>query len=540
MHLKHALPNPFRPLSRIFKVAALAALILLPFASSAQRNITLGRDASFRIQRVVNKPSGNFHSNVRPYLYREVAEYCNIDSLQNGALPEKWEDPFRYAVTKPSTIEISAWPTVLFQPGYERSYANSGALFRGGIGGGLSVGIGNKFYARADHLNVNGSYPQYLLDLADARNIIPGQGYARGTSLGKQNAFTSGYISYAASRHFDFQLGHGKNFWGDGYRSLLLSDVANNYSYFKGTGTVWKLKYTVLYMRLKDINIPGASTFGEFENKYSTAHYVSYNATSWLNISLFETVIWQARDTLNNRGYDVAYLNPIIFFRPVEYSRGSPDNSIVGASVRISPHKKVQLYGQIVLDEFLLAEIRAGNGWWANKQGIQLGAKYFDAFGLDGLHFQGEINRVRPFTYSHSPNSQNWAHFNQPLAHPLGANFTEAIGFARYEKPDWSIEAKILLADYGIDSVATQSVGQDVYRSYLNSTAQYGHVTGQGVPVMLNVNQLKFTWRLLPDIDLHAELGLLNRNYTENGNRQTTNMVFVGIRTALSEFYNDF
>ena len=35
-----------------------------------------------------------------------------------------------------------------------------------------------------------------------------------------------------------------------------------------------------------------------------------------------------------------------------------------------------------MLDEFLIAEIKANNGWWANKWGIQLGAKYVDAFSI--------------------------------------------------------------------------------------------------------------------------------------------------------------
>lgn len=57
----------------------------------------------------------------------------------------------------------------------------------------------------------------------------------------------SGYVSYSSNKHFNFQVGHGKHFVGDGYRSLLLSDNALNYPYARITSTFGKLQYTNLY-----------------------------------------------------------------------------------------------------------------------------------------------------------------------------------------------------------------------------------------------------------------------------------------------------
>jgi hypothetical protein len=51
------------------------------------------------------------------------------------------------------------------------------------------------------------------------------------------------------SKNFDLQLGYGKNFIGDGYRSLLTTD--GPYPYFKLNTTFWKIKYTNTYMWLK-------------------------------------------------------------------------------------------------------------------------------------------------------------------------------------------------------------------------------------------------------------------------------------------------
>jgi len=41
-----------------------------------------------------------------------------------------------------------------------------------------------------------------------------------------------------------------------------------------------------------------------------------------------------------------------------------------------------QVYGQLLLDEFVLAQIKKKTGYWANKYAVQLGAKYVDAFNI--------------------------------------------------------------------------------------------------------------------------------------------------------------
>ena len=63
--------------------------------------------------------------------------------------------------------------------------------------------------------------------------IIPGRGIAKDF---KSDAYdypvAEAYLSYTPSKYFNFQFGNGKNFIGDGYRSLFLSDVASPYPLF--------------------------------------------------------------------------------------------------------------------------------------------------------------------------------------------------------------------------------------------------------------------------------------------------------------------
>ena len=110
---------------------------------------------------------------------------------------------------------------------------------------------------------------------------------------------------------------------------------------------------------------------------------------------LYESVIWT---NSNDRGFDFNYVNPLIFYRAIEFETGQGSgNAIVGASAKYKWNNKVNLYGQFILDEFSLNDIKGGNNSWKNKFGYQLGAKYFNAFRVENLMLQFEYNRVRPY-----------------------------------------------------------------------------------------------------------------------------------------------
>ncbi len=91
----------------------------------------------------------------------------------------------------------------------------------------------------------------------------------------------------------------------------------------------------------------------------------------------------------------------------------------------------MNLYGQFLLDEFSLGDMKGGEQSWKNKFGYQLGMKYYDAFSVKNLMIQAEYNHVRPYVYSHSNILTNYGHNNQSMGHLWGANFREFVGIAR-------------------------------------------------------------------------------------------------------------
>lgn len=98
------------------------------------------------------------------------------------------------------------------------------------------------------------------------------------------------------------------------------------------------------------------------------------------------------------------------------------------------------------------------------------------------LTWQVEHNRVRPFTYSHRDSIANYTHYNQPLAHPLMANFQEFIGVARYQPaPKWLAIAKLMYYQQGRDSSAA-SYGSNIFlpNTPPYRTSEYGFDIGSG------------------------------------------------------------
>ncbi|MEO6932588.1 MAG: hypothetical protein ABI151_13230 [Chitinophagaceae bacterium] len=318
--------------------------------------------------------------------------------------------------------------------------------------------------------------PLFVQTLEKTFLAVPGVGFYKPFKKTAYDYFDGrGSIYFNAAKYFNFQFGYDRNFIGNGYRSLFLSDFSASNLFLKIDTKIWKLHYTNLFMELypQFISNPGNILLPK---KYAVMHRLGVNVTSNLNVGLFESIIFGR----TNR-YDFSYLNPIIFLRSVEQQNGSPDNAVVGFDLKWNVAHQGQIYAQLMLDEFVLKELRARKGWWGNKFGIQLGGKYVNAFDVKNLDLQGEVNVVRPFTYAHYNAVGNYTNYNQPLAHPLGSGFLEMIGIMRYQPlPKWNITGKLIFYKRGVDS-AGQNLGNNIFLLTDTRARDYGFSIPSGI-----------------------------------------------------------
>jgi hypothetical protein len=351
----------------------------------------------------------------------------------------------------------------------QRVFLNSKGITARGL---IARRVGFDFYLTDNQERT----PLFVQRLEDKYLAVPGAGFYKSFKRTAYDYFDArGSVYFNAAKYFNFQFGYDRNFIGNGYRSVILSDFATNYLFFKINTKIWKLDYTNLFMELFPQNKSNPGNL-LLPKKYAAMHRLGINVTNWLNLGLFESIIFGR----TNR-FEFSYLNPVIFLRSIEQQNGSPDNAVVGLDLKANIGHQGQLYSQFMLDEFLLRELKAGKGWWGNKFAIQFGGKYIDAFGIKNLDILGELNVARPFTYTHQDSIANYTHYNQPLAHPLGANFVEAIGILHYQpKPKWTGELKLIYMRQGIDT-AGKNLGSNIFLRYTTRSFEYGYTLPSGL-----------------------------------------------------------
>lgn len=379
------------------------------------------------------------------------------------------------------------------------------------------------------------------------QNAVPGEGFWKtfGDDNDGYDFFNArGYITFKAFDQVSFQFGHDRNFIGNGYRSLILSDFATNYLFMRMNVKVWKLNYTSIAANIT----PFAAKDGDqFKDKYFAFHHLSINITDNLNIGLFESVTFSRADSVQDNRFDLNYLNPVIFIRAIEQNRASLDNVILGIDTKWNLFGKLQLYSQVVLDEFLLRDFLAMEGDWRNKQALQLGAKYINAFGISNLDLQGEFNLVRPYTYTHFDRDNNngerfsnYQHFGQALAHPLSANFKEFIGIARYQPiPKLNLTGKLMYTDLGEDRPG-ENWGGNLFLDYVTREQDLGNTTGQGVNAKLLFGSFTASYQLKHNLFIDLKQ-IIRRFDSEIDTRDhNTNFTSLSLRWNIPQRLNEF
>ena len=412
-----------------------------------------------------------FQNNTEWLTDEERAQYASKKPIWK----KLYTSPANFFETHVKDFDLVINPVVQYVVSKEMD--NDQTLFLNTRGLRLRGRIANKIGFSAYLTDNQERDPSYAQQWIHDRLAVPGEGFYKDFKApGGVDYFDArGSVTFNVTRYIDVAFGYDKNFIGNGYRSLFLSDFGSSNLFLRLNTRIWKFNYQNLFMELSNADNRGI-TDKLIGKKYAAMHHLDMNITRWLNIGLFEGIVF---GRVNH--FEFGYLNPLIFYRSIELQNGSYDNSVAGLDFKANIAKRFQVYGQLLLDEFKLSEIRAGDGWWANKWGLQLGGKYIDAFGIKNLDLQLETNRVRPFTYSHNDSIANYTHYNQPLAHPLMANFQEFIGVARYQPaPKWTIQAKAIAYKQGRDSTAVSNFGSNIFLPNTMRQGDYGYSIGAG------------------------------------------------------------
>lgn len=522
-------------------------------------NIPLSHSYYAQFDRAMNQVGSNNHTASKPFTYSEVNKYYDLNEANRRIMKNKsgwwgrklWNESLvqiqgeGYWFTMNPIFDVRIGKSDPSESSY--TYQNTrGLQIQGAIGEQLSftTTIYESQGRFADYFN---RYAESIKPSGGNPAIIPGVGIAKSFNDDSYDfPMAEANLTYTPSRFINLQLGYGKNFLGDGYRSLLQGDGSSPYPYLKINTTFWKVKYTNTYMWLKDVR-EDVTVDRTYAKKFMANHYLSWNATNRLNIGVFESVVWSDS---NKRGFDASFVNPIIFYRSVEFGSSSRSgNALLGLTAKYKWSNQVQFYGQFLLDEFSLGDMKSGEQSWKNKFGYQLGAKYFDAFKIDNLLLQLEYNHVRPYVYAHSDPLTNYAHNNQSMGHQWGGNFQEFIAIARYHKGRWFGDAKLTYGKRGLDFDTidnTFNYGGNIYKDYdENRPFNTGVKVGQGNKTTIMIADIQGGYLINPATNLKLFGSLIYRNFNPNVDtsrdfKENTTWFSVGIRADISNWYYDF
>ncbi len=424
---------------------------------------------------------------------------------------------------------------VIVNPALALATSNDG--WRNTRGLELRGSIGNKigFYSFVSENQI--TFPNYLESEIASLGVIRGTGFIKTFGNGGYDFFNAqGYITFRATDFIQVQFGHDKNFIGNGYRSLILSDIGKENLFLKLHTQVWRFNYINLFSELTDFE---SNRVPKQQKKYSAFHYLNFNIIPGkLDLGVFENIVFARNDSNQQQGYEIGYLNPIIFYRAAEHSLNSTDNSLIGVDAKWNFAKGFSLYSQFVLDEFHKNELINRTGSWVNKWAFQAGLKYLNVAHIKNLDLQVETNIVRPYVYSHLKTDQSWSHFGQPLAHPMGANFKEMLGIIRYQpKPRINIVAKYFNISHGADSLLvgqTTHFGGNILADYNNRPKETGIKIGDGVSRVTHLVDLTLSYQLYMRTFLDFRFILRESTSDQPLPAQSTRLFIAGLRMNLA------
>lgn len=554
-----------------------ALLLTTPLAGVCQSdNLTLNTKDYTLIERLdikLGNDSTLAFSTVKPFSRKTVTErVAYIDSLDKaGALPVALSSVDRYNI-RCFLMENSEWAPVRYldsfklkHPILKTFYETSSHLFAVDTKdfslrvdpvlnlqiGNANDGTGQIFtntrgaYIRGSILKRLGFYsyvsdnqerdPLYVRNWVGQYGNVPGVGFWK--YYGREGYdyfdFRGGVTFSLLKNYIHFQYAYDKLFIGDGYRSLMLSDFSNDYVFARLSARIWKLNYEMIIAE----TIQSVPQVGRDERpkNYMAIHHLSIQPWKWLNFGFYENIMEDG-----TYGLQLSYLNPVIFYRAAESNLGASGKANIALDGKVNILKHLQLYGTLLFDEFQIHEIlHYGDGNYANKQALQGGIKYINAFGINNLDLQGEMNLIRPFTYQNYDSVTNLTHYDQPLAHPLGANVREFILLARYQPINrLRLNGKIITYLQGLDS-AGQNDGGDVFRSYNSRPRNDGWHIGSGIPVHSTTVNFAASWELFDNafIDVSAT----HRSYNVQNQPNSSVMFYsVGFRMNIAPRVFDF
>jgi hypothetical protein len=533
--LELSIDSKYFILKKLVLLAILLQTITPTYSNAQPQNHYLNRFTSFAVEKDLMKINNGAPSSIKPFIQGfhydadTIALAESVDykyKIRKNVWARKLKQESLLRVDSPN-FKINLNPLFYFEYGKDRKFpSNSYTINTRGVR--IDGSIGSQFYFETSFLENQATMVDYIDTYVKEWEVVPGQGRVKSFKTnGFDYANASGHIAYSPAKWIVLQAGSGKHFIGNGYRSLLLSDNAFNYPFFKIQIQHKKFSYAATWASLQVVK-NGKYTFNPlsepiFKKKSYTFQYLTYKPINRLEIALFQGVVWETQQPgFTKFNYNI--LNPIIGTHAIQYKLDGVNNVVMGLNLNFKITSTIGFYAQLMADDIK-----------QKKTGYQAGFKLFDVFKITNLNLQLEYNKIGSFAYANNNSYQSYSHYNQPLAHPAGANLQEIVGLANYRWHDFFITAKVNLLQYTEDSIT--HLGSKVIVDY---TATDQQNTNNNLKTTVRYIDLKLGYVINRVTNLNMAVGAILRNSSNALSSLQTNYVYISIGTALTNNYFDF
>ncbi|OCX53970.1 hypothetical protein BEL04_06750 [Mucilaginibacter sp. PPCGB 2223] len=529
-----------------YKKALLVTLFSILFALPAFAQLDY-QPYSYQFYQKLNidvySPLTKLHTSVKPYFIGDSSALRprydslmlnNTDNRKNSWIHRVL---FNGHIAEVRNKEFTFYFDYLTDIGQGRELNDSKTTYINTRGYEAGGSIGSRFFFFASGYENQGRFANYEQAYIQTKAFVPGQAQDR-TVIGQTTVKNSSDWSYStvllgfqASNAIMLNLGMDKMFIGDGYRSVLLSDYSSSYPLFRLTADLGKnVRYMTMWAYLDDqnahkfdLNTSGANN----RRKWAVFHYVDWNVTNRASLGFFNALIAAETDDQGNRhGFDLNYINPLIFSSSIGPSSPITDHTLLGFNARYKVLDKTTVYGQLLFD----------NGS-TTRNAYQLGFRGADLFKIKALNYLFEYNTADPYTYADQNPIVNYTQFSEPLGHPFGANFKEYLGILNYSIGKFDLQGQLNYATYGLNSGGI-NYGKDI--TLPDNVSVANGSTGQGLATTLKYAEGTIAYVLNPKYNLRVEVGALLRQEKNAVSDTKTTLITFGLRSSFRNLYHDF
>lgn len=515
--------------------------LLLAWAVRAQQNeVPLSRDFDIELERSASLLDARQFTGLKPVLesrtdLSDVLGYRVDTAKYFYDVTEKLFRDHLFIVDE-DEFHLTVDPLFQFETGNDfgdvTPYADTNRYYFNTRGIWIKADFGKKLSFQTMLHETQALVPQYLyLDMV-RDNVVSGQGRVKLTAVRRIDfGWSQASVGFAPVKWLNIQLGHGRHFVGHGYRSVLLSDHSVGSPYLQFSVRAWKdrLQYTTWHTKLqhgvrKEDRLPTGSSsesmFGWMRARFNHLAIQLGRA----ELGLFESTIFRNIDENGVMPFDALELNPVIGVNTLVHGFNGPYKNLVGVDAMVKVVDKVSVYGQFATDD----PAQQRYAW-------QAGLHVFDLVKRD-IHLQLEYNAAKPFMYMDDPVQLAYMHSGLPMAHPMGANFDEAvaildIGFLER----FRVQGKVNLATYHEDSLITDNHGIDLDKPDMLTAPNVAPAQER----QLTYLDLNASYLINPVTNLRFVVGLWRRDVPGTADNFQSSYVYVSLRTGLFNRYYD-